>query len=200
MSIILKIDVPRAAAEVRNPDRSECPLKSAAFSAARRAYVFTSSATALADSRRAAILPVLVTGRNKGPSVIAAALIQARTVSTGHAIERRAMAIVAPRPSWSVLLRRMVTRRPPSQYSRSATLRPTSSERRKASAKPSRRTARSRSPLRSVSAFATIARTLSAVAGALRLGALPVVRRMPRSVALTPSELVGGSWPASLWA
>lgn len=30
--------------------------------------------------------------------------------------------------------------------------------------------------------------------------ALPVVRRMPRNVALTASELVGGSWPASLWA
>jgi hypothetical protein len=26
------------------------------------------------------------------------------------------------------------------------------------------------------------------------------VRRMPRNVALTASELVGGSWPASLWA
>ena len=39
----------------------------------------------------------------------------------------------------------------------------------------------------------------SAVAGLLRSGAVPMVRRMPRSIALTPSALVGGSSPASLW-
>jgi hypothetical protein len=33
----LKIDAPRAAAEVKKPDLSECPLKSDAFSPARRA-------------------------------------------------------------------------------------------------------------------------------------------------------------------
>ena len=37
----------------------------------------------------------------------------------------------------------------------------------------------------------------SAVAGLLRSGAVPMVRRMPRSIALTPSALVGGSNPAS---
>ena len=30
-------------------------------------------------------------------------------------------------------------------------------------------------------------------------GALPVERRMPRSITLTASEFVGGSWPASLY-
>jgi hypothetical protein len=38
--------------------------------------------------------------------------------------------------------------------------------------------------------------TTSAVAGLLRSGAVPMVRRMPRSTALTPSALVGGSSPA----
>jgi hypothetical protein len=53
----------------------------------------------------------------------------------------------------------------------------------------------------SVSAKAAMATTLSAVAGVLRTGALPIVRRMPCTVALTTSLLVGGSsWPASLWA
>jgi hypothetical protein len=34
---------------------------------------------------------------------------------------------------------------------------------------------------------------ISATAGALRFGAAPIARRMPRSVALTASALVGGS-------
>ena len=38
-----------------------------------------------------------------------------------------------------------------------------------------------------------------AVAGAFPARAAPIVRRMPRSTALTSSWLVGGSWPASLW-
>src|ERR1700756_5303820 len=46
-----------------------------------------------------------------------------------------------------------------------------------------------------------MATTLSAVAGALRTGAAPTVRRVPFTVALTTSLLVGGSsCPASLWA
>ena len=45
-----------------------------------------------------------------------------------------------------------------------------------------------------------MARAVSATAGALRAGAAPIARRMPRSVAFTISLLVGGSWPASLWA
>jgi len=43
-----------------------------------------------------------------------------------------------------------------------------------------------------------MATILSAVAGALRAGGLPTVRLMPRKVALTTSELVGGSCPANL--
>src|SRR4030095_2673083 len=92
-SIILKIEAPRAAAEVRKPDLSEWPLKSAALKPARRAYAFTTSATALADSRRAETFPVRVTGRNRGPSEIQPALIHARTASTGQVIEPRATAI-----------------------------------------------------------------------------------------------------------
>ena len=46
---------------------------------------------------------------------------------------------------------------------------------------------------------ATICISTSAVAGAFPTLAVPIVRRIPRSVALTPSALVGGSWPASLW-
>jgi hypothetical protein len=38
-----------------------------------------------------------------------------------------------------------------------------------------------------------MSRIVSAMAGALRAGAVPTVRRMPRSVALTASLLVGGS-------
>jgi hypothetical protein len=149
-SIILKMEAPWAAAEVRNPDLSECPLKSAAFSPAHRAKRLTTSATALPDSRRGKIFSVLVMGRNRGPSEVSAALIQAPTASTGQAMEPRAMAIMTPSPSWSVLLLRMVTRRPALQDSRSATSRATSSERRNAPAKPSRRRARSRVPFEAV--------------------------------------------------
>jgi hypothetical protein len=47
----------------------------------------------------------------------------------------------------------------------------------------------------------SISSTTSAVAACLRSGAVPIVRRMPLSVALTSSELVGGSVkPASLYA
>ena len=47
---------------------------------------------------------------------------------------------------------------------------------------------------------ATIWPIRSAVAGALPCLAEPMVRRMPRSTAFTASLLVGGSWPAILWA
>ena len=60
---------------------------------------------------------------------------------------------------------------------------------------------REESPRRPVAvrrAPAEEAARMSAVAGALPWAAA-MVRRMPRSVALTPSALVGGSWPASLW-
>ncbi len=51
-----------------------------------------------------------------------------------------------------------------------------------------------------VGAAWAMSRMISATAGALRTGAAPIDRRMPRRVALTVSELVGDSWPASLWA
>jgi hypothetical protein len=46
--------------------------------------------------------------------------------------------------------------------------------------------------------FAAIAQSLSAVAGALRVGAVSTLRRIPRIVAFTASELVGGSCQVSL--
>ena len=197
-SIILKIEAPRAAAEVRKPARNECPLNFAALRPARLAYVLTSSATARAERRCIETFPVLVTGRKSDPSVIRAAVIQVRTASTGQAMEPETMPIVAPMPSWSVLLLRIVTRSPPSQNCKSSTLSATNSERLNAPANPSSSRARSRVPFRSLPALVTILTILSAVAGALRAGATPAVRRISRSGDLTASELVGGSCPASL--
>jgi hypothetical protein len=74
------------------------------------------------------------------------------------------------------------------------------SERRNAPAKPSSTSARSRFPAKVSGEAATMALIRSASAGALRTLALPNVRRIPRKVALTPSESVGVSRFASLCA
>jgi hypothetical protein len=48
--------------------------------------------------------------------------------------------------------------------------------------------------------FAAMASNRSAVAGAFLILAVPKVRRMPRTVALTNSSSVGVAKPANLWA
>ena len=90
--------------------------------------------------------PALGDRPNTGPSVIEAATNQAFRAATGQAIIPRGMAMTWPCPSWSVLLRRMVMRRPSAVSSKSSTFRATSSERRKAPAKPMSSRARSRVP------------------------------------------------------
>jgi hypothetical protein len=82
---------------------------------------------------------------------------------------------------------------------RSATSSAQSSLRRKAPAKPRHSSARSRLPIMLSGHSATIWPIRSAVAGALPCLAEPMVRRMPRRTAFTPSLPVGGSWPAILW-
>jgi hypothetical protein len=57
-----------------------------------------------------------------------------------------------------------------------------------------------RSPLAPSPIGATIAVTLSDVAGALRAGWCLTVRLMPRRVAFTASEAVGEGWPAKVCA
>ncbi len=135
-----------------------------------------------------------------GPALIPAAPSHSRRALAGHATSPRAIAMVAPSPSWSVLLRRIVTSRPALVSAMSATSRATSSDRRNAPAKPNSKSARSRRPARLSGASATIALTLSATAGAFRALAVPTVRLIPRRVALTASESVGVSNRASLWA
>ena len=152
-SIILKTDAPRRAADVRNPALNECPLNSFAFNPARRAHDLTISATARSDSLRSRILPALLIGRNIGPSEMRTTRSHSRSAITGQAALPGTMATVVPSPSWSVLLLRIVRRRPPSQKSRSFRSNATSSERRNAPAKPSRSRARSRIPLALVPAM-----------------------------------------------
>ena len=60
------------------------------------------------------------------------------------------------------------------------------------SAKPISRRARSRRPIRLSGAASTMARTQSAVSGAFRFGAIPIVLRIPRIVAFSISDWVGG--------
>jgi hypothetical protein len=86
----------------------------------------------------------LAIGLNNAPVVIPAALSHARKAATGQEIEPRTIATVAPLPSWSVLLRRMVTFSPASLSSISSQSRATNSERRNAPANPSSSKARSR--------------------------------------------------------
>src|SRR5215510_14751014 len=73
----------------------------------------------------------------------------------------------------------------------------TSSERRNAPAKPSSSKARSRRAI-SPSPVRAMAMIRAAVAGAFFAAAVPLVRRMPRTVAFTRSSSGGTSSPASL--
>ena len=135
------------------------------------------------------------------PSTMPAASTQARTALTGHAIEpERSRASRRAPPGRSCSCEYSLT----GQRRKSARL--ASVERhelRAAEGAGKAKQAAGRdpaSPFRSVSPGRHHGQDLSAVAGAFRAGALPSVRRIPRTVALTASELVGGSWPASLCA
>jgi hypothetical protein len=110
------------------------------------------------------------------------------------------MAISWPAPSWSVLLRRIITRRPPSTSVMSSTRRATSSERRKAPANPISSIALSRRPVRVAGHSLIISTILAPVAGAFFVCAVPIVRRMPATAARTVRELVGDSRSAASWA
>ena len=123
---------------------------------------------------------------------------QASIAATGRIPHPAQDATSCPAPSWSVLLWRIMTRKPSGDGLRSSTCRATSSLRRKAPAKPSASSARSRLPVRVSGQWASICCTRSAVAASLRTGAVPMVRRMPRTQAFTASAPVGGSWSASL--
>src|ERR1700681_98891 len=95
-SIILKIDAPLPAAEVRKPDRSEWPENVLASKPARAAYAFTKLATDRQVSREARTVPALSIGRKIAPALISAASSDSRSALTGQAMSPRAMAIVSP--------------------------------------------------------------------------------------------------------
>src|SRR5258708_16533095 len=89
---------------------------------------------------------------------------------------------------------------PSGACSMSSMLSGTSSDRRNAAAKPINSNARSRRPFRLAPVFAAMASNRSAVAGTFLILAVPKVRRMPRTVALTNSSSVGVAKSANLWA
>ena len=190
------MEAPLAAADVRNPDRSEWAENFSGFRPARAAFRLTIIVTARPLSRLPTNRPDLVIARKIGPSLIRAAFNQANIASVGQSVIPLGIATIVPSASWSVLDRDILTSRPFSVASISATSRPASSDRRRAPAKPRRTMERSRSPAKVDGADCAIALARSAVAGVLRLRATPTVRRIPRKVALTCSALVGGSWPA----
>src|SRR3954452_25443590 len=110
-SIILKTEAPFAAAEVRKPDRNECPEKALASKPILRAISLMMLATERDVSLARLTRAPLSIGRNSAPLSIPAALTHARNPLTGQATVPRVPAIVAPTPSWSVFDRRMSTRR-----------------------------------------------------------------------------------------
>jgi hypothetical protein len=67
-------------------------------------------ATDRSVSLPAATVPALLIGRKIGPVSIPAASSHSRSARAGQATSPRAIAMVAPSPCWSVLLRRIVTR------------------------------------------------------------------------------------------
>jgi hypothetical protein len=76
---------------------------------------------AISATLRARSWPHLLTLRNTGPSMMPPTASQSRTAATGQAIDPRQTATTAPPPSWSVLDRRILTRRPCGHSSISAT-------------------------------------------------------------------------------
>jgi hypothetical protein len=125
-----------SAPEARLPSRStHCALT--------QSLALTTLTTVVSARRPVPIRPPLAIGRSSGPVLTLEASSHARTAFTGQATEPQAIAMVSPAPSWPVFKRRMCTRIPPSQNSRSVTSRATSSERRKAPAKPSNKISKS---------------------------------------------------------
>jgi hypothetical protein len=195
-SIILKMEAPFAAADVKNPERSECAENFLASRPIRPAYAFTMLDIARSLSPIFEIVPDLLIERKIGPWLIWATFNQASSAPVGQSVLPLGMATIAPSASWSVLEREILTRRPCSVISISATFNRTSSDRRNAPAKPRRTMARSRNPMRVRGADCAIALAIKEVAGDFRLRAVPTVLLMPFRVALTTSAAVGGSYPA----
>src|SRR5260370_42589279 len=98
-SIILKIDAPLPAADVRKPDRSECPEYVPASNPARAAYALTKLATERQERREARTVPALSIGRKIGPASIAAASNHARSALTGQATPPPGIAMLRPSAS-----------------------------------------------------------------------------------------------------
>src|ERR1700674_1906176 len=105
-SIILKIEAPRPAADVRKPDRSEWPAKSFGASPTRRPLALTTLTPGGSASRPLLIRLPLPIGGTSGPGVTLGAPSHARTAFTGQATEPATIAMVSPAPSWSVFDRR----------------------------------------------------------------------------------------------
>lgn len=90
-SIILKMEAPLPAADVRNPDRSECPEWVQASKPARPACALTILATDRSVSLLSATVAALLMGRNTGPFEMPAAASHAAKAFTGQATSPRAM-------------------------------------------------------------------------------------------------------------
>jgi hypothetical protein len=98
---------------------------------------------------------------------------------------------LGPLPSWSVLRRRIATAQAVRRLGKILHL-----QRHQLGA--AERAGEAQRQQRVSGQSASICFSTSAVAGALPSLAAPMVRRIPRRTALTPSWLVGGSWPAIL--
>ena len=136
--------------------------------------------------------------RNNGPHVMPDMASHALTQSTGRSLLPRGIGSSRPSPVCSVLLRRTVMRRPSGTSTKSETSSAHSSDRRRRLRTPGRLAPDCAAITLSGASF-NIWPIKSAVAGALPCFNVPTARRMPRSVALTPSPLVGVSNPARRW-
>src|SRR3954464_10125271 len=98
-SIILKMEAPFAAAEVKKPDRSECAENFFASRPIRPAYRLTVLDTARSLRPELEILPDLLIARKTRPSVIWAAVNQASSASAGQSLLPLGIATMAPSAS-----------------------------------------------------------------------------------------------------
>jgi hypothetical protein len=80
----LNNDAPRAAADVRKPERRLCPENALGSSPKRAAQAFTINATLCGDSRSGRSLPPLPIGLKTGPSVMQGTGWLSKTASTGN--------------------------------------------------------------------------------------------------------------------
>ena len=150
-SCILNTDAPERAVAVKKPAIKECPANF-------RSVIASLGDTHLHQPRHGAIRHGRGGGRSHGPRDQAAEQEAVRDLAMlDPGVEQRlgsqpapsGMAMVAPAPSWSVLLRRTVTRSPSLTHSTLASLSASSSERRNAPAMPKASSARSRTERRS---------------------------------------------------